>query len=214
MIKTILRTEKEPDLKKQKREKSKAAILKAAFTVFSERGFAGASMSQIARLAQVPQALIYHYFLSKEDLWKAVKQSVLNAAQQSSDFGASQVQTLSDFRQAFQNRADFYRRYPELRKLVQWEALEPDHAPKLVGVHKTYEGIWTNELQRLQDQGQLASDVDPKLLSVLLRSALEGIFDEIPLLYDERDQASKQDAYLQLLERVLGAFVGKNAADR
>lgn len=47
-------------------------LLEAATEEFAERGYAGASMAGAASRAGVAKALIYHYFPSKADLFKAV----------------------------------------------------------------------------------------------------------------------------------------------
>ena len=51
-----------------KGEDKKTLILKAANQVFIERGFDGATIAQIARIAQVADGSIYNYFKSKEDI--------------------------------------------------------------------------------------------------------------------------------------------------
>jgi AcrR family transcriptional regulator len=44
------------------------AILEAAARAFAERGFPGASMSELARECGVSKALLYHYYTNKEEL--------------------------------------------------------------------------------------------------------------------------------------------------
>ena len=44
------------------------AILEAAARAFAERGFPGASMSELARDCGVSKALLYHYFTNKEEI--------------------------------------------------------------------------------------------------------------------------------------------------
>ncbi len=192
------------NLKDEKRRKSTNSIIKAAQAIFVKRGFAGASMSQIAKQAQVPQALIYHYFKSKEDLWKAVKKSGLENAHQSADFGGKDAGDYPDFlRVVLKNRAEFYKQNPELRKLIQWEALEGETSEKLLGIGNTYEGIWTKDLERLQNSGKLAKSIDAKLLSALIRNAVMGVFDDVPHLFKAKEVAKKQDEYLKLVFDVL-----------
>ena len=50
-------------------------ILAGALEEFAERGYAGASMAAAAARAGVTKGLIYHYFPSKADLFKAVVRS-------------------------------------------------------------------------------------------------------------------------------------------
>lgn len=47
-------------------------ILQASLHLFAERGFHGTSMRDIARAANITEGLIYHYFASKRDLFRAI----------------------------------------------------------------------------------------------------------------------------------------------
>lgn len=49
---------------------SRSAILAAALKNFTRDGFSGASLHQIARMAQVAPPLIYYHFGSKDNLWR------------------------------------------------------------------------------------------------------------------------------------------------
>ena len=53
-------------------DERRAAILAAAETVFSARGYSGASIRAIAAAAGVSSALLYWFFPSKADLFAAV----------------------------------------------------------------------------------------------------------------------------------------------
>lgn len=47
-------------------------ILTASLHLFAEKGFHGTSMRDIARAAGITEGLIYHYFASKRDLFRAI----------------------------------------------------------------------------------------------------------------------------------------------
>ncbi len=47
-------------------------ILQASLHLFAEKGFHGTSMRDIAREAEITEGLIYHYFESKRDLFRAI----------------------------------------------------------------------------------------------------------------------------------------------
>lgn len=47
-------------------------LVRTALQLFSEKGYRGASIRDIARSAGVNEALLYHYFKSKADLFQAV----------------------------------------------------------------------------------------------------------------------------------------------
>jgi AcrR family transcriptional regulator len=55
----------------------KEQILKAAFSVFSEKGFAAATTGEIARIAGVAEGTLYLYFKSKRDLFIEVIQNLI-----------------------------------------------------------------------------------------------------------------------------------------
>jgi AcrR family transcriptional regulator len=54
-------------MKKQIEDK-KAALLKAALKLFTERGFHGTSTAQISKEAGVATGTLFNYFPTKEDL--------------------------------------------------------------------------------------------------------------------------------------------------
>ena len=59
-------------------EESRAAILRAAVSEFSEHGIAGARTDAIARAAHVNKALLYYYFKDKDALYEAVLDHVFS----------------------------------------------------------------------------------------------------------------------------------------
>lgn len=52
-------------------------ILKAAEKIFAKTGFAGATMADIAVEARLPKANLHYYFGTKEDLYRAVLDDIL-----------------------------------------------------------------------------------------------------------------------------------------
>jgi TetR/AcrR family transcriptional regulator len=60
----------------ERADQTRARILEAAIGQFSENGLAGARTEQIAAAAGVNKALLYYYFKSKDELYKAAVESV------------------------------------------------------------------------------------------------------------------------------------------
>ena len=56
----------------ERRERTRAAIVKAAKRTFGERGFAATTMDDIAASARVAKGALYHHFTTKEALFEAV----------------------------------------------------------------------------------------------------------------------------------------------
>ena len=63
-------TIKEPT--QQPRRDRREDIMQASLHLFAEKGFHGTSMRDIAREADITEGLIYHYFASKRDLFRAI----------------------------------------------------------------------------------------------------------------------------------------------
>lgn len=55
---------------------TKAALLQAAVTEYAAKGFAGARIDEIAQRAGVNKQLVYHYFGSKDELYRAALEHV------------------------------------------------------------------------------------------------------------------------------------------
>jgi len=68
----------------ERADQTRARILAAAVSHFSEEGLAGARMEQIAEAAEVTKALLYYYFRSKEELYSAALESVAEGVRASS----------------------------------------------------------------------------------------------------------------------------------
>ena len=47
-------------------------ILQAAEQLFAEKGYAGASMGEIAQLAEIPKSNVHYYFSTKKALYQDV----------------------------------------------------------------------------------------------------------------------------------------------
>lgn len=64
------------------RQRNVENILLAAEQVFAEKGYAGASMGEIAQLAQLPKSNVHYYFSTKEDLYRDVLLALLEVWKQ------------------------------------------------------------------------------------------------------------------------------------
>lgn len=60
-------------------EKKRAAILEAATETFRQFGFHGTSMDQVSRVANVSKRTVYNHFPSKNDLFVAVLDQIVDA---------------------------------------------------------------------------------------------------------------------------------------
>ncbi|RDH12154.1 TetR/AcrR family transcriptional regulator [Tsukamurella pulmonis] len=97
------------------------ALIAAARTEFTRRGFDGARVARIAAEAGVNKERIYGYFGSKEGLFEVVMAKALTEHVEHSPF--LEGQTLTEHVMA---AYDHHRRDPELVRLLMWESLHYD----------------------------------------------------------------------------------------
>ena len=69
-------------IKAQKNPAKGAAILKAAQNIFAQKGFHEATVSDIAKKAEVSEATIYDYFSSKEELLFSIPAETIHQYQE------------------------------------------------------------------------------------------------------------------------------------
>lgn len=139
-------------------EASRAAILDAAERLFLERGFAGASMSEIAKGSGVTKSLIHHHYGSKEALWREVKRRRFAGyhAQQTALF-ASQGPTAALLRESMGVYLRFLVDNPETVRLMSWVQLEGDR--ELNDMVQELRDAAIEHVQAAQEAGVLRRDV-------------------------------------------------------
>lgn len=59
-------------LKAEQSERTRAALMKTARTMFAERGYARTSLEEVARRAAMTTGALYHQYRDKQDLFRAV----------------------------------------------------------------------------------------------------------------------------------------------
>lgn len=161
-----------PDPRQSTGEK---AILDAAVELFSENGYDGVSMRQIAEAAGVSKSNIYHHFASKDALYLGI---LHGSAQHLSEI----VEDLAEGDGNFQRRlrvfaeahmAHLFANEMTLR-LVLREAFSGDEEKSRVVVDQVVGGIFKRMVaifQAGQNAGIIRADLDPGLCATLLMGA-------------------------------------------
>lgn len=143
-------------------------ILSSARQTFLKKGFSGTSMSQIAKEANVAKALLFHYFKTKEELWKNVKDEVVG---QNIIESMSFVPTDSfeHFIQYIINaRFDLYGSNPDLVLMMSWQRLEVQE--EISGTISLPANLWKKELEQFKNKGEIGQAIDTTLLHDLIFS--------------------------------------------
>jgi AcrR family transcriptional regulator len=160
------------------REEQRAKILDAAWKVFGKKGMA-ATMAEIAVAADVSYGLVYRYFTSKEAIFQALVEHLLQ-------FGVERIQYILDMPGTPGERLDFMiskvlearRERPEFfllfYQILSDEKLPEDFRERISKQGRTYQ----DKVKQLIIEGQVAGEVaqgDPGQMVTAIMACLDGL---------------------------------------
>ena len=154
-------------------ERTRARILSAAKSAFSEAGLGGARVDKIAARAKVNKRMIYHYFGNKDGLFLAVLERAygdIREAERKLDLGhldpVEAIKTLVAF------TWDYYLRNPEFLRLVNSENLHGGrHLARseiIRELHSPFVQMVAEILRRGERAGVFRKGVDPVQLNITI----------------------------------------------
>ena len=148
--------------RREKVEARESAILEAAHREFSEHGFEGAKVAQIAQRAGVAEGTLYLYFKNKQALLQAV------IARFYETLTAGAAAGVADHGETF-DRLEFLARYHLAECLAEWRILElligsyrslPDYEDRgYRALNRTYVAVFDGVLREGIARGELREDV-------------------------------------------------------
>jgi TetR/AcrR family transcriptional regulator len=197
------------------REGNERLILAAAEAVFAEHGFGGATMAAIAARAGVPKPNIHYYFPTKQRLYRAVIERVLNAwldAALSFDASADPGEALTAYIGA---KMDLAREMPLSSQI--WASEIMRGAPVIQDFLDTTLAQWVRSRERVVRNwiadGKLRP-IEPKFLFYMIWATTQHYANaahEIASLEKGRplDDAAFERAKQQVVETILGGVVAR-----
>lgn len=170
----------------KERQARRAGIIEAAERIFRRKGFARASMDEVAAEAQFTKRTVYMYFVDKEDLLFAVAlegSKRLFARQQA--ILAGEGTGLAKVRRAAQAYYEFSRDMPDLFRLIEdARRLKPRQkdSPGRAAFIRFRSDMFAAYGQALRAgiaDGSIRSDIDPQLLIYAFVLVLTGFFQAL-----------------------------------
>ena len=166
-LKSVTATkENGPRPRKRDPERTRARILKAAKAEFARYGLGGARVDRVATRAKANKRMIYHYFGSKEDLFRAVvEDAYLQIRTAEKRLQLDELEPEDAIRELIIFTWDYYLKHPEFLTLVNSENLHRGRhlkgSARIREVHADYVNMVGGILKRGERKGVFRRGVDP-----------------------------------------------------
>lgn len=167
---------------------TKQKILAAARSLFVKHGFAGSSIGNIAKSADVNRSLIFHHFGNKENLWIAVKQDIVEQASRDKPLVPSCELPFAEFlTELFHSVIRFLRNNNDITRLLNWQRLEYNEKVDIGLTESKTAKLWLEALGHYQQKG----DIDAKYRLNFVMTFIVPIMNSIaidPNIYVKSEQ--------------------------
>jgi AcrR family transcriptional regulator len=190
---------------------SRDEILKAAIRLFATRGFHETSMSEVAREAKVSKALIFWHFKTKEDLFLAVLNKllepyVIDFAEESEKLDArEQIRKLVggyvNFVRENASSVSFF-----LRRFMSGEEMPEAFTEQIRRLYDLYKALLTDRIRLGQEKGLCSRSNQPEVLANFVLAALNGLL--INLLFMSQAPFDLDSALAMLYGLLFGEVSG------
>ncbi|WP_170937387.1 MULTISPECIES: TetR/AcrR family transcriptional regulator [Rhodomicrobium] len=197
-------------------DRTKRAILEAATAEFVCKGFAGASVNEIAARANVNKRMLYHYFGKKDELYIAVIEKIyatLRAAQ--AQLNLAGLPPLKAIERLILFTWDYYLKHPELLSIMSAENMQNAKYVTRSSQISNFNAPLMNALQDVLDrgvkEGVFRADIDPvqvylsiaglSSFYVITRLSLSAIFARD--LASEEALATRAEHVVDVVQRYL-----------
>lgn len=148
-------------------DQKKNKILEATVSLMASQGINGVSMSMIARASGIPQATIYVYFSSKEELLKELYRYVIR---KNCDFLLEGFDDKGDIKRCFERyywrMVEYYRLYPaEFQVYEQFMSSMISRTADLENVTELFQPLYS-----FVERGQKDGIIKPELHPIVVLS--------------------------------------------
>lgn len=187
--------------REQNKVQKKASLIDAAERLFSQKGFDGTSIDDVAKEAGLTKRTLYQYFTSKEDLFFAV--TLKGGRQLTADyeeaFGAGNT-ALEKIRSANQAYLQFYRENMGMFQLLNYQPTNQQNcaaSPYFMEMMKL-NGVRIAHYMELVNMGKADGSINPEL--DIRKAIFFAFFSAFSLLFAVSSQDKSMWAMMELDE--------------
>jgi AcrR family transcriptional regulator len=186
---------------------SRDEILRAAMHLFANRGFHETSMSEVAREAHVSKALIFWHFKTKEELFVAVLNRLLEPYFIDFAEEAGVLDERAQIRKLVEFYLDFVRDNASsvrffLAQMLHDQRFSEGLNEQVLKIYSGYRGMLVELIARAQQKGLCTLRFTPQAAAGFLLSALNGIL--IEHLFMANNPLDSEEAVTMVSEWLFG----------
>jgi AcrR family transcriptional regulator len=169
---------------------TRARLIDAAKEVFERDGFLAARISDIAERAQLSHGSFYHYFDSKEQVFREVaaaqEERLTAPADDGDELGDSDASPRERIRRANRRYLERYRDEAQIMGVIEQVSRYDDHVNGArIATQQHFAERAERAIRRLQKEGVADASVDPTIAADAL-GAMVARFAELWLVQDYR----------------------------
>ena len=162
----------------EKFRKRESEVVDAAIKVFFRKGYAAASIQDVADEVGVLKGSLYYYIDSKEDLLSRIfDESHQQASEIIEELSALDVTPLERVRLFVERYVTWYLKNFERTTLYfnEWRHLTGERRKRVVDQRLAYDQFVRDMIVAAQERGEIAPEVSPKYASFLIHGAANSV---------------------------------------
>ncbi|MBU3847300.1 MAG: TetR/AcrR family transcriptional regulator [Candidatus Acinetobacter avistercoris] len=167
------------EMEQKKSTQKRQQLLAAALDVFSVYGFSGASLDEIAQLAEMHKSNIFYYYENKEALYVEVLTTVMQKWLAPLQMLESELEPTEAISQYLMQKIEVSRTQPKASKLFALEIIQgaPHILPILKGPLRKLFKRKSKVIAAWQEQGKLSDKIDAEVLIINLWGITQNYAD-------------------------------------
>jgi TetR/AcrR family transcriptional regulator, cholesterol catabolism regulator len=191
---------------RQRRNRSQD-VLDAAIRVFHKKGYASASIQDVAEEVGVLKGSLYHYIDSKEDLLARIFEDsaghFMEMLDEASGMDGPPVERLRSFGRSC---SLWYLRNIERVGIyaTEWQHLTGKRRKDVMQIRETYEGRLAGLIGEVKESGEAAPDLDVNFATYFIFGALNGL----PDWYRRRGPDSAETIAAAYADQIVNTVIG------
>lgn len=150
-------------IREKKKKKTKKAILNAAMTLFSQKGYENTSIEELSRAAGIGKGTIYTYFRTKSEIFLAFCEEQLEFVDKElAEKTNSQAALIKQLMTLFMGEFQYISRHKEFGRILMRETVFPKEltVERSGEVHSKYIDLLVPMFKLAQQRGELRTDLE------------------------------------------------------